>query len=99
MAAKEYSIAFSLAAHLNGKFAQTFQGASQYVNQFNSQLGKLGNDLSQYERLIKLRKEVALVARSNIHARESVARLGKQMSATKNPSQELTEAFAKATIK
>lgn len=99
MAAKEYSIAFSLAAHLNGKFAQTFQGASQYVNQFNSQLGKLGNDLSQYDRLIKLRKEVALVARSNIHARESVARLGKQMSATKNPSQELTEAFAKATIK
>ena len=99
MAAKEYSIAFSLAAHLSGKFSQTFQNASQHVNQFNSQLGKLDSDLTQYDKLIKLRKDVALAARANIQARQSVAQLGRQMSATKKPSEDLMTAFAKATLK
>ena len=99
MAAKEYSIAFSLAAHLSGKFAQTFQSASQHVNQFNSQLDKLDNDLNQYDKLIKLRKDVALAARANIQAQQTVAKLGKQMSSTKKPSEELSQAFAKATLK
>lgn len=96
MAAKTHQIAFEIAGKLKGDFANTFKKASDAIKGFNGNLNNLNKQAATMDKVVKLRKEVGQSAREYTQAKMKVAELGKQISATKQPSQQMIAEFNKA---
>ena len=100
MAAKVYEIAFEIAGKMKGEFAKTFKHASTAVKSFHSQLNNLNKQAADMDKIVRLRKEVGNSAREYAQARMKVAELGRQISATQQPTQKMIAEFnrAKASV-
>lgn len=96
MAAKTYKIAFEIAGKMKGDFANTFKKASAAVKGFQGNLNNLNKSAATMDKIVKLRKEVGNSAREYAQARMKVAELGKQISATQQPTQKMIAEFNKA---
>lgn len=94
--AKTYEISFKLGAQMAGNFAKTMSSAGSALGQLNKNISELGRQQNGINSVTKLRNEVALSSRAYIQAKQRVADLGRQMSATSEPSKELTRDFEKA---
>lgn len=94
--AKTYEISFKLGAQMAGNFAKTMASADGALGKLNKTIGAMSKQQGSYDSLIKLRNQVGESARDYARAREEVAKLGRQMSQTENPSKELTKEFEKA---
>lgn len=96
MAAKTYEIAFKLAGKMSGNFASTFKSANKAVQGFNDKLNDLNRQAANVDKVVKLRKETGEAARTYTQAKIKVAELGRAISATENPTKEMTAEFNKA---
>lgn len=96
MAAKEYEIAFKLAGKVAGGFSQTFKQASATVSGMQKSIIDLNRQAAQTDKLVKLKTEVGEAARAYNQARQHVAKLGQEISKTKNPTKEQVAEFNKA---
>lgn len=102
MAGKVYEIAFKIAGQMSGGFSKSFASANKVVKQFGGNLNELNAKAHKLDGIIKMRQEVGLAGREYYQAKEKLKELGKQIHATKNPSEELKAAFEeqqKATTK
>ena len=96
MAGKTYEIAFKIAGKMSSGFSKSFESASKAVKGFNGNLNDLNRQAAKVDKVVKLRKETGEAARTYVQAKQKVAELGRAISATKNPSKELTAEFNKA---
>lgn len=96
MASKTYEIAFKIAGKMSSGFSKAFSSADKAVNGFNKQLVDLNKQAANVDKVVKLRKETGEAARTYVQAKQKVADLGRAISATKNPTQEMTAEFNKA---
>ena len=96
MASNVHEIAFKIAGKMSGTFAKAFSSANQAVTGFNKQIVDLNTKAAQMDKVVRLRKETGEAARAYTQAKIKVAELGRQLSATEAPSQELTAEFNKA---
>ena len=95
MAGKVYEIGFKIAGDLSGTFSKSFKNANKAVETFSDKLNALNKQAADVSAMAKLRKQIGENARTYIQAKQRVEELGKQISATKNPSKELIAEFNK----
>lgn len=95
MAGKVYEIGFKIAGDLSGTFSKSFKNANKAVETFSDRLNALNKQAADVSAMVKLRKQIGENARTYIQAKQRVEELGKQISATKNPSKELIAEFNK----
>ena len=96
MASNVHEVAFKIAGKMSGSFSKAFSSANEAVTGFNKQLVTLNTKAAQMDKVVRLRKETGEAAREYIHAKQKVAELGRQMSATAEPTKELIAEFNKA---
>lgn len=93
MAGKVYEIGFKIAGNLSGNFAKTFKNANEAVKGFSGNINRMNKQAADIASMVKLKQEIGENARAYAQARLKVAELGRQISATKNPSKELVAEF------
>lgn len=93
MAGKVYEIGFKIAGNLSGNFAKTFKNANEAVKGFSGNINRMNKQAADISSMVKLKQEIGENARAYAQARLKVAELGRQISATKNPSKELVAEF------
>lgn len=93
MAGKVYEIGFKIAGNLSGNFAKTFKNANEAVKGFSGNINRMNKQAADIASMVKLKQEIGENARTYAQARLKVAELGRQISATKNPSKELVAEF------
>jgi TP901 family phage tail tape measure protein len=93
MAGKVYEIGFKIAGNLSGNFAKTFNNANEAVKGFSGNINRMNKQAADIASMVKLKQEIGENARAYAQARLKVAELGRQISATKNPSKELVAEF------
>jgi TP901 family phage tail tape measure protein len=98
MAAKTYEIAFKLAGKMSNDFSKTFKAANEAVKGFNSNLVDLNKQAANVDKVVKLRKETGLAARSYLQAKQKVAELGREISKSASPTQKMISDFNKAKV-
>ena len=100
MAKKEYEIAFRLAAKMSAQFSRAFDAAKKAVGGVENEIAELNAESQKVSGLIKARKAVAESSKEYIAAKTRVAELGKAISRTAQPTQEMVRDFnaAKATL-
>ena len=96
MANKVHEIAFKIAGKLSGDFKGTFKAADNAVQGFNKNLNAMNAQAAKVDKVVKMRKEVGEASRTYIQAKQRVAELGRQISATANPTAKMTAEFNKA---
>lgn len=98
MAGKVYEIAFKVAGQLSKNFNSTFAKASKDLSGFHKSVADLERQAQNVDGLLKLKNQTANTAREYAQAREKVAKLGRELSKTKDPSRELVQEFNKAKL-
>lgn len=98
MAGKVYEIAFKVAGQLSKNFNSTFAKASKDLSGFHKSVADLERQAQNVDGLLKLKNQIANTAREYAQAREKVAKLGRELSKTKDPSRELVQEFNKAKL-
>ena len=98
MAGKVYEIAFKVAGQLSKNFNSTFAKASKDLSGFHKSVADLERQAQNVDGLLKLKNQTASTAREYAQAREKVAKLGRELSKTKDPSRELVQEFNKAKL-
>lgn len=98
MALKQYEIAFKLAAKMSGDFPKSFKNASDAVEKLGDHMQSLNSDSRKIAGLVAARKAVAESSKEYGQARRKVAKLGKAMSQTSQPSKELVQSFNLAKL-
>lgn len=98
MAGKVYEIAFKVAGQLSKNFNSTFAKASKDLSGFHKSVADLERQAQNVDGLLKLKNQTANTARGYAQAREKVAKLGRELSKTKDPSRELVQEFNKAKL-
>lgn len=93
MAGKVYEIGFKIAGNLSGNFAKTFKNANEAVKGFSGNINRMNKQAADIASMVKLKQEIGENARAYAQARLKVSELGRQISATKNPSKELVAEF------
>ncbi len=91
---KFYEIAFALEA-ATAKFTNNFKKASKTVLELQDKFRTLQSSAKQAGVMAALRKETGELQRSYLRATQRVAELGRQISASANPSRQLQAEFSK----
>ncbi len=91
---KFYEIAFALEA-TTAKFSNNFKKASKTVAELQEKFKTLEASAKQAGVMATLRKETGELQRSYLRTTQRVAELGRQISASANPSRQLQAEFSK----
>lgn len=94
--AKVYEVAFKLAGQLTPAFQKSFWDGERLMRSFTERTKALDKQAAAMAGLEKLAKDVALADRSYIAARESVARLGREMRSGVPVTREMRTEFQRA---
>lgn len=96
--AKVFEVAFKIGADMAASFAKTMSGASGALSELNKHMGEIGRQQAANQRLIDLKRDVALAAQEFLAARSRVQELGKAIKATANPSKEMRREYEQAQM-
>lgn len=96
MASQTHEIAFKLAGQISGSFSKTFSAASSTLAKYNKNMLAVNQQAGKMDKVIRLRQETGEAARAYYQAKQKVAELGREISATDNPSKQMIANFEKA---
>lgn len=94
--AKVYEVAFKLAGQLSPAFTKSFWEGEKLMRSFTERTKELDKQAAALSGLEKLARDVALADRKYIAARESVARLGREMRSGVPVTREMRTEFQRA---
>lgn len=94
--AKVYEVAFKLAGQLSPAFTKSFWEGEKLLRSFTDRTKELDKQAAALSGLEKLARDVAIADRKYIAARESVARLGKEMRSGVPVTREMRTEFQRA---
>lgn len=94
--ARVFEVSFKLGAQLAGSFAKTMQGASSSLNQLNNRIGEMNKAQHSIQTLTNLRRTVLDSTRAYQAARQKVAELGREISASDQPTKEMIRNYERA---
>lgn len=93
---RTYELSFKLGAQMAGNFAKTMSSASGTLATLNNRIADINKQSSSLKSLTDLRTKVAETSRAYIQASQNVARLGRELAMTENPTKEQIRNFEKA---
>lgn len=93
---RTYELSFKLGAQMAGNFAKTMSSASGTLATLNNKIADINKQSSSLKSLTDLRTKVAETSRAYIQASQNVAKLGREIANTDNPSKEQIRNFEKA---
>lgn len=94
--AKQYEVAFKLAASMSGQFSKSFKTAGGLLSSVKDRISILNAEAGRIDGLVKARKAVAESSRAYAQAARKVGDLGREIAAAQQPTREQTAAFVRA---
>ena len=94
--AKQYEVAFKLAASMSGQFSKSFKTAGGLLSSVEDRISILNAEAGRIDGLVKARKAVAESSRAYAQAARKVGDLGREIAAAQQPTREQTAAFVRA---
>lgn len=94
--AKQYEVAFKLAASMSGQFSKSFKTAGGLLSSVEDRISILNAEAGRIDGLVKARKAVAESFRAYAQAARKVGDLGREIAAVQQPTREQTAVFVRA---